>query len=102
MAGLVNPGGARTTSANATPDHLESLKQSVRSALSIDADQAVLIQQLTCTEPGCPPVETVVAILGTPRRSWKFATPAAELSASCVRAALATYPEGHDHDHHDR
>ncbi len=102
MTGLVNPGGARAPVAKASADHLELLKDTVRSTLSLSDDTAVLIQQLACSEQGCPPVETVVAVLGTPRRTWKFADPAAHIAAARVHTALVTYPEGHDHDHHDR
>lgn len=77
------------------------LKDTVRSTLSLDADETVLIQQLACTEPGCPPVETVVAVLGSPRRSWKFATPTAEITPAHLRDTLKNHSKGRDHDDHD-
>lgn len=101
MAGLVNPGGRAALPRKAPAAHLGTLKDTVRGALSLGADGAVLVQQLACTEPGCPPVETVVAVLTAPRRSWKFHGPAANLTAARLREALIEHPEGHDHDDHD-
>lgn len=102
MRGLVNPGG-RSESAPPKPSqqHVSGLKDVVRSVLGLDPDTAVLVQQLACTEPGCPPVETVVAVLGSPRRTWKIPTPTAEVSASDLAALLTDHPEGITHDHDD-
>ena len=35
----------------------------VRELLALPEDAQVLVTELTCSEPGCPPVETVIAIL---------------------------------------
>ena len=102
MAGLVRPGGATSPVREASRNHLESLEIAVRNALSLDADAAVLIQQLTCSEPGCPPMETVVAVLSTPRRTWKFADAAVHVTAADIHSTVVPHPEGHDHDHTNR
>ncbi|MGW2650541.1 hypothetical protein ACWC2T_38060 [Streptomyces sp. NPDC001393] len=49
----------------------------MRALLDLDDDTAVLIRQLACTEPGCPPLETVVVVLpmeGDARR-WTCTAP---------------------------
>jgi len=50
----------------------------------------VLVTELACHEPGCPPLETVIALLdGTGSKTWKIPCPAADLSAADVAAVLA-------------
>lgn len=77
----------------ATPSHrLRELKEHVRTLLDLDEDTAVVIRQLACTEPGCPPLETVVAVLpmsGPPRR-WTLHQPTDEITGDDLKAALLT------------
>ena len=66
----------------------------MRVLLDLDDDTAVMIRQLTCTEPGCPPVETVVAVLpmqGEAHR-WTLHRPADEITEDDLRAVLLTDP----------
>ena len=82
----------------ATPSpRLRELKEAVRALLDLDEDTAVVIRQLACTEPGCPPLETVVAALpmnGPPRR-WTLHQPAEQITEDDLKAALlTTAPEG--------
>lgn len=97
MPGLVSPAGASPGAGIPAP-RLRALKDTVRSALGLDAGAIVLIQQLECRETGCAPVETVVADLGPPQRIWKFAVPAADLSEAALRAAITDKPGGSTHD----
>ena len=101
MRGLVNPGGATEPAPKVSTEHVGLLKDVVRAAQQLDPDAPVLVQQLACAEPDCPPVETVVAVLGPPRRTWKFAKPAGDLSAAQLRATIADHPEGITHADHD-
>jgi hypothetical protein len=69
---------------------------------SLPADDAaiVLVTELACHEPGCPPVETVIAVLGgTSPRTWKIPLAAADLTAADVAAALAREPDRAGHGH---
>jgi hypothetical protein len=71
---------------------LRELKETVRALLALDDDTAVMVRQLTCAEPGCPPLETVVAVLpmdGAARR-WTLHRSAAEITEDDLRAALLT------------
>jgi hypothetical protein len=46
------------------PAHLqaaERVKEWTRERFSLSEDAAILVTELTCTVPGCPPLETVVA-----------------------------------------
>ncbi|WEO98965.1 hypothetical protein A6P39_035730 [Streptomyces sp. FXJ1.172] len=69
----------------------------MRALLGLDDDTAVLIRQLACTEPGCPPLETVVVVLpmeGDARR-WTLHRPADQITEDDLRAALLA-AEQHD------
>lgn len=99
---LVNPGNSAMPAPKASAAHLTELKDVVRRELALDVETTVLIQQLACAEPGCPPVETVVAVLGEARRSWKFATATTDVTQGALRDALRKYPKGREHDHDDR
>jgi hypothetical protein len=103
MPGLVNPRGSAgfTATTEAAAQHVGRLKDVVRSAQGIAADDAVLVQQLACKEPGCPPVETVVAVLGPPRLTWKITKPVRDISPAELRAAILTHPKGIDHVDHE-
>jgi hypothetical protein len=101
MRGLVNPGGAAGATPKADAAHVNLLKDVVRKAAGLDADAPVLVQQLACVEPGCPPVETVIAALGPPRRTWKVPKPTADISPSQLRAVIVENPEGITHADHD-
>ncbi|MGK5530436.1 hypothetical protein [Streptomyces sp. URMC 129] len=75
---------------------MSALKQTVRHLLGLDDDTAVVIQQLACAEPGCPPLETVIAVLppGGPARRWTLHRPVEQVTDDDVRTLLATAPEG--------
>jgi hypothetical protein len=62
----------------------------VRDTLQLGSEHTVVVQQLACAEAGCPPVETVVAVLsgGAPARRWTLHQPLSDLTADAVRAAL--------------
>ncbi|MFI6468987.1 hypothetical protein ACIBL5_01770 [Streptomyces sp. NPDC050516] len=64
----------------------------MRRLLALDEDTAVMIRQLACTEPGCPPLETVVAVLpmAGPARRWTLHRPAGQVTEGDLRAALLT------------
>ncbi|NBX77707.1 MAG: hypothetical protein EBQ92_14255 [Proteobacteria bacterium] len=47
----------------ADPNKLALLKQWVQSCVQLDESATVFITQLECKEPGCPPIETIVAIM---------------------------------------
>jgi hypothetical protein len=67
-----------------------ALKAVVRDALHLDAEHTVVIQQLTCAEPGCPPVETVIAVLSADAaaRRWTLHQPLTDITADAIRTVL--------------
>ena len=70
----------------------------VRTTLALPDDVAVTVQQLTCREPGCPPVETVIAVLGAPRRRWTLHHPLTDIGDETVTRLLLDNPHGGPHD----
>jgi hypothetical protein len=70
----------------------------VRILLQLPADAPVTVFPLACREPGCPPVETVIAVLARPRRRWTIDRPLAQVDDGVVTDLLTHNPQGHSHD----
>ncbi len=83
--GLFDSSGANKIS----PAQLKQLKSWVYQTLSLDESIPVSISQLTCTEPGCPSLETVIAVMTQPPKAYKIHQPAAEIGESDLAQALA-------------
>ena len=75
----------------------------VEEALGIDETTIVMVTELACHEPGCPPLETVVAVLGGPAvRSWKIPGGIADLTRAELEVVLARPSDPVRHDHAPR
>ncbi|MBL8211844.1 MAG: hypothetical protein JNK87_14095 [Bryobacterales bacterium] len=63
------------------------VKQWVREAFALNDEAVVMVTELRCTEPGCPPLETVIAILEGPgrKRQFKLHKAVAEIAREDVR-----------------
>ena len=63
---------------------IRKIKQALGEILSIQNNSTITVTELTCLEKGCPPVETVVALLkaGSDPLQHKIHKPAAELKAA--------------------
>ena len=48
------------------PKRIAEVKKWVVEVFRLEADVSVMVTELRCTEPGCPPLETVIAILDQP------------------------------------
>lgn len=68
-----------------------SLKELARELFPAEPDDVVMVNELACSEPGCPPVETVVALLRTGHepRQIKVHKPVVEVTRADLEAALA-------------
>lgn len=88
--------GDKTDERRATA--VRALKEAARALFDAHEDDAVVVNELRCVEPGCPPVETVIALLraGTPPRQIKVHKPAMEVTADDLRAAILA-ADGHEH-----
>lgn len=73
------------------------VKTWVRTALHLDDDVAVVVTQLACREAGCPPLETVLAVLHPGAAlSVHLPFPADQLTADAVQRAFDPQ-ESHEH-----
>jgi hypothetical protein len=51
---------------------VEDIRGWVADLFGLQEEAVVLVSELRCTEPGCPPLETVIAIMGGPGRRRQF------------------------------
>jgi hypothetical protein len=81
---------------------IRNIKVAARLLFEADEDDAVVVNELRCTEPGCPPIETVVALLraGSEPRQIRVYKPVAEVSEDDLREAIRGHG-GHAHEHDD-
>ena len=78
-----------------SPEHLKQLKTWTYEILSMETSVPISISQLTCTEPGCPPLETVIAIMTQPPHTYKVHQAAVDISQDGLVQALTKTPADH-------
>ena len=67
-----------------------ALKTWTREILRLDEDAVVTVMELACSDPGCPLVETVIAVFdATGSRKWKLHQALADVTQLDVQFALA-------------
>jgi len=77
------------------PGAAERVREWVREVLGLSPDTQVMVTELHCTEPDCPDVETVVAVLAPgDARKLKLLKPIGEVTREDVLALAAA---GTDH-----
>jgi hypothetical protein len=54
------------------PKRVAEVKQWVAEVFRLGPDVSVMVTELRCTEPGCPPLETVIAVLDQPGKPRQF------------------------------
>ena len=80
----------------ASPEAIQRIKAWAYKTLNLSADVPISISQLQCHEPGCPPIETVIAVMTQPTQTYKIHAAAGDLSQAQVTQALQG-DDGHDH-----
>jgi len=88
-------GGRRTIDS----EQAERIKSWVRTTWALSDDTTVMVTELECREPGCPPIETVVAVLEGPGKTTqhKLHKTAAEVTQSDVEALASGGDPHHVH-----
>ena len=88
-------GGRRTIAA----DRAESIKAWARTLWALSDETTVMVTELECREPGCPPIETVIAVLEGPGRTtqYKIHKAADEVSQADVEALAVRGGPHHAH-----
>ncbi|MEV5954838.1 hypothetical protein AB0M11_13880 [Streptomyces sp. NPDC051987] len=86
------PGRPEPRPGSAWPSpRLRELRDTVRVLLGLDDDTAVVIRQLRCDAPGCPPLETVVEVMpmeGGETHRWTLHRAADRITEPDLRTAL--------------
>jgi hypothetical protein len=69
---------------------VRNLKNVARALLAATDDDAITVIELACSEPGCPPLETVIAVLrpGREPEQVKIHKPIVDVSEDDVREAV--------------
>jgi len=73
------------------PEHSRARTTQIKAwaveALGLSDDIAVMVTELRCTEPGCPPLETVIAVLSqsVQPRQYKIHKALAEVTHADIR-----------------
>ena len=67
-----------------------AIKQWTRACLQLDDEAVITVSELACADPGCPLVETVIAVFEQGRtRKWKLHRPKAAVTRTMIQQALA-------------
>jgi len=71
-----------------SPEHIARVKTWVQQSMALPESATVMVTELACREPGCPPLETVIAILdGATQRKHTLHKAVLDVTEGDVRAA---------------
>lgn len=96
----VSPGNSR-----ARLQKIKNIKSWAIQSLGLDSDVNLLVTELRCTEPGCPPLETVIAVLYSDgaKKQYKIHHAVDDLTESVLMTALLKHSNEGEHSHeHDK
>lgn len=72
------------------PAHALAIKQWTREILRLDDAAVITVSELACADPGCPLLETVIAVFEEGcTRKWKLHRPKAAVTKIMIQQALA-------------
>ena len=54
------------------PQRIAAIKQWAAEIFQLSGEVPILVTELRCTEPGCPPLETVIAVMDVPGKPRQF------------------------------
>lgn len=75
-------------------EHAAAIKRWTRAYLRLDEATPITVTELACADPGCPLLETVIAVFEQDRtRRWKFTRPNVTVTKAMVQQTLATPPQ---------
>ncbi|GAB1543564.1 hypothetical protein NUACC21_62390 [Scytonema sp. NUACC21] len=64
------------------------VKEWIYQAFQLNEEIPISLSQLSCTEPGCPPIETVIAVMTNPIQQYKIHKPIAEIEYADIAQLL--------------
>ena len=70
------------------------VKAWTRAALGASADMALAVNEIACTDPACPGIETVILVMepGRKTRALKIAKPLDAVAEEDVRSVASDHP----------
>lgn len=79
---------------------VRAIKDWARESLQLSEEVTVMVTELRCTEPGCPPLETIVAVLPPTgeRTHFKMHKCIDEVSYEDVEVGAARMLRGESHE----
>jgi hypothetical protein len=72
------------TNLKADPEKVKQVKTWIAKFFNLDEQVAISLNQLTCRESDCPPIETAIVILEQPPRQDKIHKSIAEIEQSDI------------------
>ncbi|MEL6224256.1 MAG: hypothetical protein AAFR31_16605 [Cyanobacteria bacterium J06627_8] len=69
----------RFKNSQTNPETIHQIKSWVYDSLQLDHEIPISISQLRCSEPGCPPIETVISVMHQPPQTYKIHKPATKI-----------------------
>jgi hypothetical protein len=74
----------------ANSEKILQIRSWVRDRFGLDEETIVMVTELRCSEPGCPPLETLIAVMDGPgqRRQFKFHKSIAEMTPNDIELAI--------------
>ncbi len=79
----------------ADPAQAEAIRRWTIETLRLPDEAVVRVFEASCLDPGCPIVETAIAVFADARtRTWRFARPRVAVTKAMVVFALQSKPEG--------
>lgn len=84
------------------PQQIAAIKQWVGATFGLDDQTTIMVTELRCSEPGCPPLETVIALLHahSPPQQYKLSKAIPDITATDVATLGSHASEGESYDHH--
>ncbi len=73
---------------------LARVKEAARGVLALPEDATLSVNEINCTDPGCPGTETVILVMvpGEKTRALKVMRPVEEVTADDIRDAASAAP----------
>jgi hypothetical protein len=75
-------------------EHTQAIKRWARELLRLGDEDVTTVSEFPCRDPGCPLVETVIAVFSGQRgtRTWILTRPSAAVTKLMIQQTLATPP----------
>ena len=76
----------------AKPEQIQQIKAWMYEIMALDQDIAISIHQLQCREPGCPPLETIIAVMKNPPEQYKIHKSVSQITEVDIKQLRSILP----------